>query len=396
MLSVELRKKSIKELIELEEKSRAELFALKFQSSLGNNEKPHRIKELKIIIARILTILSEKKISGEIINKNIKIDLSNTFKSIEENTRKLFRRRKQEAEKLMKDQKKSIENPLLNDDETNSMSNLMLEQLNEEVNIDNKNIPEIKKSTELELSKIDKNKKTTSSTKKTSNKQTEIKKEVKSTTNSTLKKDVKTNKIVDKKPKTKIIVTDKKLKVDIKNDKMSTNQKQEKKDIVKKEVKSTTNSTLKKDVKTNKIVDKKPKTKEIEKSKQLNTILRKKEVIKMPKKELEEKIEIVKIDLEKDRDYIELYKILSTNNNFEKIINIKNADKNLKLKELKKSYIRILAPLNEKEQSKLDEDRIMLLKSNLTIEDVRYMNEFIINPKNKKIFGIINNQGVKK
>lgn len=43
----DLLKKSVEELKKIEEESRAELFALRFQLSMGNLEKPHRIKELK-------------------------------------------------------------------------------------------------------------------------------------------------------------------------------------------------------------------------------------------------------------------------------------------------------------------------------------------------------------
>jgi len=57
MLVIDLRKKTSKELIIIEEKSRAELFALRFQLALGNLEKTHKIKKLRILIARILTIL---------------------------------------------------------------------------------------------------------------------------------------------------------------------------------------------------------------------------------------------------------------------------------------------------------------------------------------------------
>jgi len=94
MLVLDLRKKTSKELIIIEEKSRAELFALKFQLALGNLDKPHRIKNLKILIARILTILNERKLSGEKINRHFKIDLSKKFQEIEKETKKMFLKRK--------------------------------------------------------------------------------------------------------------------------------------------------------------------------------------------------------------------------------------------------------------------------------------------------------------
>ncbi len=104
MLSIELRKKSIKELIQLEEESRAELFALRFQASIGNNDKPHRIKLLKIRIARVLTILSEAKKNGQKIDRNFKVDLSKTFKQIETDTKTLFKKRRSQMDKMMEEQ----------------------------------------------------------------------------------------------------------------------------------------------------------------------------------------------------------------------------------------------------------------------------------------------------
>lgn len=47
------------------EELRAELFALKFQSATGQLATPHRIKEIKKEIARILTDLNQRKANGE-------------------------------------------------------------------------------------------------------------------------------------------------------------------------------------------------------------------------------------------------------------------------------------------------------------------------------------------
>lgn len=61
-----MRPKQIRELSaeEREHKRREwkeELFRLRFQAASGQLEKPHRIRELKRDIARLLTVLREKK-----------------------------------------------------------------------------------------------------------------------------------------------------------------------------------------------------------------------------------------------------------------------------------------------------------------------------------------------
>jgi large subunit ribosomal protein L29 len=53
-LSVEEREAKLREW-------REELFRLRFQSASGQLEKPHRIRELKRDIARLLTVMKEKK-----------------------------------------------------------------------------------------------------------------------------------------------------------------------------------------------------------------------------------------------------------------------------------------------------------------------------------------------
>lgn len=57
--------KSISELQNQAEELRAELFALRFQNAMGELEKPHRMKEIRRQVARILTTLQQKKIAGE-------------------------------------------------------------------------------------------------------------------------------------------------------------------------------------------------------------------------------------------------------------------------------------------------------------------------------------------
>lgn len=73
------KNKSIPDLQNLVEELKAELFALRFQSATGQLEKPHRIKEIRREVARILTFLQSKKAEGHVIKPlNIeKIIISN-------------------------------------------------------------------------------------------------------------------------------------------------------------------------------------------------------------------------------------------------------------------------------------------------------------------------------
>ncbi|AHF60733.1 hypothetical protein P344_01720 [Spiroplasma mirum ATCC 29335] len=104
MLNSELLKKSTEELKKLEEESRAELFALKFQAAMGNLEKPHRISLLRKQIARILTIISQRRIAGENTQINVKIDLKETYAKIEKESQAFAKERKGKIEKMMADQ----------------------------------------------------------------------------------------------------------------------------------------------------------------------------------------------------------------------------------------------------------------------------------------------------
>ncbi|WP_425378170.1 50S ribosomal protein L29 [Spiroplasma endosymbiont of Polydrusus pterygomalis] len=100
----DLNKKSVEELKKLEEESRAELFALRFQSAMGNLEKPHRIGELKKQIAWILTILSTRKNAGENTEINIKINLSETYAKIEKESQAFAKQHKEKNEQMMAEQ----------------------------------------------------------------------------------------------------------------------------------------------------------------------------------------------------------------------------------------------------------------------------------------------------
>lgn len=100
----DLTKKSVEELKKLEEESRAELFALRFQSAMGNLEKPHRIGELKKQIARILTILSARKNAGENTAINVKVNLNETYAKIEKESQSFAKQRKAKIEQMMDEQ----------------------------------------------------------------------------------------------------------------------------------------------------------------------------------------------------------------------------------------------------------------------------------------------------
>ncbi len=61
MKANELRNKSGEELESMLESLKSELFNLRFQLAINQLENPHKIKETKKEIARVMTIISEKK-----------------------------------------------------------------------------------------------------------------------------------------------------------------------------------------------------------------------------------------------------------------------------------------------------------------------------------------------
>ncbi len=63
MKTKELREKTREELEEIYDDSKEELYKLYSQRSIAQLEKPHRIKEVKKTIARILTILKDGRYS---------------------------------------------------------------------------------------------------------------------------------------------------------------------------------------------------------------------------------------------------------------------------------------------------------------------------------------------
>ena len=62
----EIRKLSIEELNKKIIESKAELFELRLKQATGNLEKPSKIHGLRKDVARMLTILKEKQMEGEV------------------------------------------------------------------------------------------------------------------------------------------------------------------------------------------------------------------------------------------------------------------------------------------------------------------------------------------
>lgn len=64
MKSSELRELTLDELAKKEADMRKELFNLRFQKATGEIENPMRIRSLKKDIARVLTVITDKKTVG--------------------------------------------------------------------------------------------------------------------------------------------------------------------------------------------------------------------------------------------------------------------------------------------------------------------------------------------
>lgn len=61
MIVKDLETKSVKELNNLVNDLKAELFMLRFQNSTGQLDQPHKISLIKKDIARVFTVLNNKK-----------------------------------------------------------------------------------------------------------------------------------------------------------------------------------------------------------------------------------------------------------------------------------------------------------------------------------------------
>ena len=65
MKAAELREKGDNDLVIRERELREQLFKLRFQSSMGSSENPLKIRQVRREIARIQTLLNEKKRDAE-------------------------------------------------------------------------------------------------------------------------------------------------------------------------------------------------------------------------------------------------------------------------------------------------------------------------------------------
>lgn len=65
MKAKELRELTTEELLKKEDELRTELYNLRFQSAVGNLEKPSKIKENRKTIARIKLIIAERENNKE-------------------------------------------------------------------------------------------------------------------------------------------------------------------------------------------------------------------------------------------------------------------------------------------------------------------------------------------
>ncbi len=61
MKATELRNKSAEELASMLNDLKTELFNLRFQLAINQLDNPHKIKETKKEIARVMTVIAEKK-----------------------------------------------------------------------------------------------------------------------------------------------------------------------------------------------------------------------------------------------------------------------------------------------------------------------------------------------
>ena len=61
MTNKEIRELSDKEIVSKIEETKAELFNLRFQQATGSLENPHKIHELRKLVARMKTILRERE-----------------------------------------------------------------------------------------------------------------------------------------------------------------------------------------------------------------------------------------------------------------------------------------------------------------------------------------------
>ena len=71
MLVRDLRSKNNKELLNLVEDFKAQLFMLRFQNKTGQLDKPHKISQVKKDIAKVFTILNARELKFEQVNAKV-------------------------------------------------------------------------------------------------------------------------------------------------------------------------------------------------------------------------------------------------------------------------------------------------------------------------------------
>ena len=76
--AAELREMPEVELRERLRENKEELFNLRFQSVTGQLDNPHRVKQVKRDIARILTVLREREIAAELEEREEREDARST------------------------------------------------------------------------------------------------------------------------------------------------------------------------------------------------------------------------------------------------------------------------------------------------------------------------------
>ncbi|QBQ08131.1 50S ribosomal protein L29 [Spiroplasma gladiatoris] len=104
-LVMELRAKSVEDLIKQNEDHRAELFALKFQAAVGSLEQTHKINVLRKNIARIETLLAERKRAGEAVEKIVvKPDYAKAVDNAEKAGKAVRAKQREMIEKLQNEQ----------------------------------------------------------------------------------------------------------------------------------------------------------------------------------------------------------------------------------------------------------------------------------------------------
>lgn len=110
-MNKELRAKTTDELVELVIRLKGQLLQYRFKQAHGELEKPHLIKDTKRLLARIYTILTERKVDANLVTNKANDLVIKQSASISENAKKAQTNlQKQRSEKLTKSKKRREEN----------------------------------------------------------------------------------------------------------------------------------------------------------------------------------------------------------------------------------------------------------------------------------------------